>query len=110
MPISAGKLNRRITIQRATVTYDEFNNPVYTWKDLAKVWAARTDTAGGERLDAAAVGASLLALFLVRYSGVTASVTSKDRLVADGVTFDITNVRRGFSKDIVELYASARND
>lgn len=40
MPIQAGKLRHRITIQRETVTRDEYGSEVKTWDDLATVWAS----------------------------------------------------------------------
>lgn len=39
----AGKLNRRVTIQRRESGYDEAGQPVDTWADAAEVWA---DVAG----------------------------------------------------------------
>ena len=41
--MSAGELDRKITIQRATVTLNEFNELIETWTDHATVWAKRRD-------------------------------------------------------------------
>jgi SPP1 family predicted phage head-tail adaptor len=40
MPIAAGKLRHRITIQRETTTRDEYGSEVKTWLPLATVWAS----------------------------------------------------------------------
>lgn len=40
MPIQAGNLRHRITIQRETTTRDAYGSEVKTWADLATVWAS----------------------------------------------------------------------
>lgn len=39
MPIDAGKLCKRITIQSRTIAQDGFGAAVSTWSDVATVWA-----------------------------------------------------------------------
>lgn len=38
--INAGDLDRRITLQSATITKDAVGGPVETWADVATVWAS----------------------------------------------------------------------
>ncbi|WEX07374.1 phage head closure protein [Chelativorans sp. AA-79] len=81
----AGKLDRRITIQRATSVPNDLNEPVKTWVDLKTVWARRTDASDGERFAAGQVGSSLTTRFVVRSSSVTKTVSPLDRLSYGGI-------------------------
>lgn len=56
--IRAGDLRHRVTIQQATVTRNEFGEPVETWQDLATVWAEVVDLSGREFIEARQAPAS----------------------------------------------------
>lgn len=88
----AGELDRRITIQRATVTLNEFNEEIETWGDLTTVWAKRRDASATESYRAQEVGAQISARFLIRYSSQVADVNPRDRLVIDGREYNIKRV------------------
>lgn len=88
-----GSRKERIMIQRATITDNEFNEPVETWDDLATVWAKRMDASAGESYRAQEVGAQITMRFTVLRTSTTASLTPKDRIVYEGRTFNITAVR-----------------
>jgi SPP1 family predicted phage head-tail adaptor len=85
----AGDLDRRITIQRATPTRDQFNNEILTWFDLVTVWASARPASVRERLAHMEVGSEIDSVFEFRWSPLTASVDSKDRIVFDGKIYDI---------------------
>ena len=90
----AGRLDRRITIQRSTAGVDAFNAPILTWTDLITVSAERRDFSEGERFatesrEAGQVGSQILARFRVRSSTITRTVTARDRLSHDGSTWNI---------------------
>lgn len=107
-----GKLDRRITIQRATVTYNEFNDPIESWSDLVTVWAKRTDASAAESYRAQEVGAQISARFTIRYSSDVADVNPKDRIVFGGRDYNITGVREPDStrNQWIEIDAVARAD
>lgn len=90
---TAGELDRRITIERATETRDEYNSPVRTWATLATVWAKREDVSDAELIAAGELGSSLGARFTVRRMGDAATVTPSDRLQHDGAVWNIQAVR-----------------
>jgi SPP1 family predicted phage head-tail adaptor len=52
MPLTAGRLDRRISIESKTVVQDEFGQPVETWAELATVWAHKRDIRANERFRA----------------------------------------------------------
>ena len=90
----AGKLDRRIIIQRSTAGLDPFNAETLTWTDLITVSAERRDFAEGERFAtesraAGQVGSQVIARFRVRSSTITRTVTARDRLSHDGATWSI---------------------
>jgi SPP1 family predicted phage head-tail adaptor len=106
----AGVLDRRITIQRATVTLNEFNDPIETWSDLTTVWAKRRDASATESYRAQEVGAQISARFTIRWSTTAASVTPTDRLSFDGRLYNITAVRDVGRNQWREIDAVARAD
>lgn len=89
----AGDLDRRITIERATTTYNALNEPVETWGDYLTVWAKREDVGDGEKFASGQVGSSLRSRFIIRSSVASRTVTPVDRLVHDGVTWSIHGIK-----------------
>ncbi|MFT0533932.1 phage head closure protein [Castellaniella hirudinis] len=92
--MEAGRLNRKITIQKRTQVQDESGQPKDAWTDVAKLWAwVKTQTGMGSlRNDqAGSVSMSLVAYsFRIRYRP---SVTDDMRVVYGGLNFDIKQVR-----------------
>lgn len=65
--MSAGKLNRRITIQRRSATLDDYGQESSGWTDIATVWADVRPIGGREKLRSMAVESTLTHTVLVRY-------------------------------------------
>lgn len=104
-------MDHRITIQRATLTANEYNEPIESWSDYITVWAKRIDVSAGEAIRAAAVSASISAHFVIRYSPESATITPKDRVYLEGGdTYDITGVRELERNKTLELHVVARAD
>jgi SPP1 family predicted phage head-tail adaptor len=91
--MSAGELDRRITIQRATVAYNEFNEPVQTWAHLVTVSAMCRDASAAESYRAQEVGAEITARFTIRWSSDVKDVNPRDRVSFEGREYNITGVR-----------------
>lgn len=92
----AGDLDRRITIERATRTVDEFNSPVETWSTFITVWARRkdgSDLVKTELLGAEQVGSFLLSHFVIRSSSQAKTVTPTDRINYDGHIWNIKGTK-----------------
>lgn len=91
-----GKLDRRITIERATSTVDEFNEPIETWATFITVWAQRKDSSDlvrKEVLGAEQIGSFLLSHFVVRSSSQAKTVTPVDRINYDGHLWNIKSTK-----------------
>lgn len=50
--MSAGSLNRRITLQRRAVGQDATGQPIETWQDVATVWASIRHLSGVDSIKA----------------------------------------------------------
>jgi len=110
MPLLAGKLDRRITLQRATITQDALNNDVHEWAPIATVWGSKRPANARERLSASEIGADLVMVFQIRWSFDVADLNPKDRLVCDGRTFDILGVTEIDYRVGLDITAVARTD
>lgn len=101
--MKAGPRDTLITIQRKSVTTDEFGGEIEAWNDLCREWVDYRPGSGTERRQAAQEGAALVATFRALASSNTRSVTPLDRLSFGGI-WDITSsVRLG--RDGIEITA-----
>lgn len=89
----AGKLDRRITIQRRTKVTNDYNEKESVWPALTTVWASRHDVSDREQLSADQENASLTSRFKIRSSVTTRSVTPADRVSYDGAIWEISGVK-----------------
>lgn len=106
--MQAGKLDRRITVRRAVVTQNAYNEDVETWSDLFTVWASYKPVSDAEQVKAAAVGASITARFQIRWSAQAVSITPLDQLSFEGRAFNITGVKEIGRREGLEISAVAR--
>ena len=109
MPIDAGKLDRRITIQRLSRTYNADRQPVETWCGWRRVWASRRRASANERLAGGQVTAQITDVFEVRLEPEVEDVSTKDRLLCDGRAYDIVEVSVQ-GNDGLMIRATARAD
>lgn len=110
MGLAAGKLDRRVTIQRATITRDDYNNEVETWADLCTVWAGYAPVSDGEKFRAGERASEIGARFTIRYSSQVADLTPKDQLVFEGRTYAITRVKELERRVGLEITVVGRDD
>ena len=110
MPLPAGKMDRRITLQRFTQTVDAYNEPVLTWATLATRSASYEPISDGERFRAGETAAVLGARFVIRHSSTVSNLNPKDRLTFDGETFSILNVKQIGRREGLEITTTARID
>jgi head-tail adaptor len=108
--MDAGALDRRVTIQRATLVEGDYGSDE-TFATLATRWASRKDVSDGEKEQAGGLSGRLVSRFQMRWDTVTALLTTKDRLVCDGRIWDLIGVKLyGGRQEAVELTAVARAD
>lgn len=86
----AGKLDRRITIRRATYTVNGYGEEVPEWCNIDSVWARQLPSRGSERFAAQEIAATKMVTFNIRYRS---DLTERDRIVFDGKEYNITSIR-----------------
>lgn len=102
----AGQLDRRITIQRWQQSgQDAHGQETGSWVALRSCWARRQYIRGQERLEVSQTAATQAEIFRVRGD---VDVTPKDRLVFDGVAYDIVSVQPLGRDEGREILAQAR--
>jgi head-tail adaptor len=87
--LAKGKLDRRVTIERATTTPDAHNEPVLTWGDHATRWASMRPAPGTERFQNAETAAEALMRFVFLWEDGLVLVTDRLRLEDDGRRYDV---------------------
>lgn len=96
----AGKLDRRITIQRSSVTYNDFNEPIKGWTDVATVWAQQRPNRGGERFTAQEIYGQSGMTFHIRYR---ADLRVDDRILYQGNVWNIVDIREVGRRVVTEF-------
>lgn len=108
--MEAGKLDRKIVIQRFTSTLDSYNEPVLSWSTLATRSASYQPISDGERFRAGETAATASARFVIRYSSAVSTLNPKDRLTFEGVAWEILRVKEIGRREGLEITAGARDD
>lgn len=106
----AGERNRRIRIERYSLTRDEWNRPVEAWTELATVWASWRRATANERLASGQVGAQVTDIFECLWSPIVAEIDPKDRLLYAGRYYDIAEATEVGTREGMLIRASARSD
>ena len=101
----AGKLDRRITIQRATTIANARNEPIESWSDLATVWAQQRPNRGQERFAAQEIAGQAVMTFHIRYR---ADLKTTDRILYSGKLWNILDIREIGRRVVTEIDVVAR--
>ena len=96
----AGPLDRRVTIQRVTLTEDDYGGSVESWADLATVSAQVVQQSGREFLAAAQTQAEQRVLFRLRWID---GLSVLDRVSYGGRLHNIQDVKELGRRAGVEL-------
>ncbi len=108
--MQAGKLDRKIILQRFTTTVDAYNEPVLTWATLATRSASYEPMSDGERFRAGETAANASARFVIRWSSAVSTLNPKDRLQYEGETWQILHVKELGRREGLEITAGTRAD
>ncbi|MCB2130805.1 MAG: head-tail adaptor protein [Rhodobacteraceae bacterium] len=108
--MNAGRLDRRLQFQRATLSDDGFGSVEVFASHGSPVWASKKDVSDAERWRAGEVSAIISARFVLRSSAFSRGLTPNDRLVCDGVTYEISGIKEIARRQWIEITASARAD
>ncbi|WP_035724641.1 phage head closure protein [Fodinicurvata fenggangensis] len=101
----AGKLDRRITIERLVTGTDPYGAPTETWQTLASVWAQVLQESGQEFFAADAIQAERRVVFRIRYRD---DLAMTDRVTYGDWQHDIHEIRELGRRDGLELHCTAR--
>lgn len=110
MGMKAGRLDRRITLERFSTTVDAYNEPVKAWGVFASVAASYEPLSDGERFRAGETAATASARFVIRYSRAVADTSPKDRLTFEGNAWEIVRVKEIGRREGLEISATVRAD
>lgn len=102
--MNPGQFRTRIMVQKKSITYNSYNEPVEAWKDLFELWADVINTGGGEFYAAQKLNAMTTAVFRVRY---VSAIDTLNRIKYGNRIFEILFVN-DISEKHVELLISAK--
>jgi SPP1 family predicted phage head-tail adaptor len=96
-----GKLDRRITIQKRTLTKDVMGGNVETWADHASAWAERLDKSGKESAVADAGRSQAGIDWRIRFNPLLRGLTGASgyRVEYGGAFYDIHHVTEEGRRD-----------
>ena len=112
MAYGAGRLDRIVRVERIVDGTDAVGGPTAAWSLFCERWGSRRDVSDGERHAAGETGGHVLTRFVLRDDPDTRLITAKDRLIVDGLTFDIVGIKEaGTGRGrYIEFTAAARTD
>ena len=103
----SGDLDKKIKIQEFSTSQDSLGYPVETWTDVATVAAKVTHIRGIEQRGTDQTRNDIYTRFKIRWRD---GVTPKNRVVYDGVNYDIVDVGEIGRREALEIDGRARAD
>ncbi|QIB32639.1 phage head closure protein [Ancylobacter pratisalsi] len=104
----AGDLNKRARFERSTPAPDGAGGNVLVWSELITVWAQFSPERARERLQAGRLASMFGGVVRIRSSQATREITQKDRVVLDGVIYNIRSVANPDQRhDMLEMGVEA---
>lgn len=112
--MDSGRLSTRVRFQRRADVNDGYGNVKGGWQDIEVsgkplvVWADMLERLGGEKLAGGVLESSRLATVRTDRNAATNAVTSSDRIVARGISWNIRSIANvGRDGDILEFLCEA---
>lgn len=105
----AGQRDQLVIVQRATTAKDAYGEPIASWAEIGRAWAAVLYGRGAERRQAAIEQGEQPATFQVLSSTLTRGLKLTDRLIAVGTVWDIRGVTEPH-RGTIEIVAVANRD
>jgi head-tail adaptor len=106
--VAAGAMTKRVTVLRQVDgAADDLNAPAVAWVEVRTSWAEKVAKAESEMFDPATrqVYVSRVVNFRLHW---TSDLTETDRLVCEGLTYDIHGIRELGEREGIEVTAEAR--
>lgn len=106
----SGRLDRRIAIQRKTITQNTYGEEIVAWSTVATVWAELRYNSGGERYAENQYQGKTTTTFRVRWSEAAKATTVEDQIFFDARYYDVTDVREIGRREGLEIDAYVRSE
>jgi SPP1 family predicted phage head-tail adaptor len=90
--VRAGRLRHLAQFQRATVTSNDFGEPVQTWAVLSEDYIAIEPLRGNEKFAAMQVQTDIDTRIIARWHKKLSDLSTKDRVVFGSIVYDIKEV------------------
>lgn len=81
-----GKMDRRVTIEKSTVTRNSKNEAVHSWSTLVQVWAMKIEQSAKESWKSGTEQTQRKIIFIIRWRS---DVSANNRVVFEGDVYDI---------------------
>lgn len=103
MPLSAGTLRKRITLQQQSPSVDSYGQQSLTWTDVATVWASVEPSVGRELMAAQAVSLEQPTTITIRWQPLFASpkAVAAMRVVYNGRIFNLHSVENEAERNVL---------
>jgi SPP1 family predicted phage head-tail adaptor len=103
MPLSAGTLRKRITLQQQSPSVDSYGQQSLTWTDVATVWASIEPSVGRELMAAQAVSLEQPTTITIRWQPLFASpkAVAAMRVVYNGRIFNLHSVENEAERNVL---------
>jgi head-tail adaptor len=88
----AGQRNKLVIVQRATTAKDSYGEPIQTWAEIGRLYAAMIHGRGDERRQAAMEQGAQPATFQMLSGAITRGLRLRDRLIAEGMIWDVRGI------------------
>ena len=107
--LAAGRLDRRIRLERFTATKDPASNEqIRTWSPLATVWALHRRASARETLAASELSAATSDVFEIRWDSAWADLSPLDRVIYGGRVHEIVGVSEKGRREGLRIDTVAR--
>lgn len=87
--MQAGKMDKKIDIQRSTYEVNEYGTPVYTWTTFATVRAQVLQSGSEEFIRAYGASEETVTIFRIRF---VSGVSTANRIIYKGKQLDIKEI------------------
>ena len=87
----AGRLNKRVKIERVTETKNDFSEFEYSWSSIDTRPASIQPLNGREYFTAVGENSGVTTRIRVRFDSLTATITNADRINYDGAIYNIVS-------------------
>ena len=104
-------MDRRIGIERATLTTNAYGERVETWGALATVWADVTYRVGGsESIQSEQIFSEQRVNFTIRYSNTLSNLKTSDRVTYNNEIYQIEGVQEIGRNEGIRLITTLRGE